>query len=330
MGLKTHTLTSPATNEWVDWVDLPGAQALVDINILNRGFESARMMLALADKSRNMLTSPAGVEAQKIGDHGHGRRAAALIGSGTDGTVDVRVAQPGLEGNEYTVEVITTQISNQPLTANLIGEEDKDLRIILATDSEGALDDDANKASLVAAIIETLEKNEEPVFVAEASGTGEAPLTGEEEQKLFQGGVAGKDYSYKVSALDASGETLASEAVLVEDCHPEMNEDYYVSLAWEEVPGAVSYKVYGRIEHAEIALAEVAEPAYTDKMLHYLGENPSWVNTTGLKARLWEGELNARFLLEITGRKFLLDGATKLIVQVSQPGVDFTAFGAEA
>lgn len=330
MGLKTHTLTNPATYEWLDWVNAAGAQALVDVNILNRGFVSARIILALADKNRNMLEVPSNVQAVKMGDHGHGRRAVALIGSGTDGTVEIRVKKPGVEGNEYTVEVITTVITNQPLTASLIGEENKDLRIILATDSDGNLDNDANKASLVAAAIEVIEKDGEQVFVAEASGTGEAPLTEEEEQKSFQDGVAGKDYAYRVSALDASGETLASQAVILEDCHPNMNEDYYVALSWGGVTGATGYKVYGRLENAEVALAEVSEPFYEDKMLDYLGENPPWANTTSLKCRLWEGELNARFLLEIIGRKFLLDEDTKFIAQVSEPGVDFTAFGAEA
>lgn len=332
MGLKTYTMTNPNTYEWLDLVNDEGAKALVDMNILNRGFISTRIILALSDKNRNMLAPPQNFQATKVGDHGHGRRASAVIGSGIDGEVDVRVKKPGLEGNEYTIEVITTTITDQPLTANIVGEKNKDLRIILGTDSIGALNNIANTATLVAAAIESLQIDGEQIFVANSSGTGETPLSSEEAKKLFQDGVEGKNYSYKVTALDDSGETLATDIVTLEDCHPNMNEEYYINLSWDEVLGAKGYKVYGRIENSEIALAELDldTTSYDDKMLDYLGENPPWANTTGLKSRLWEGELNARFIFEIIGRKFLLDENTKLVVQVTEKDVDFTVFGADA
>ncbi len=332
MGLKTYTMTNPNTYEWLDWVNDEGAKAIVDINILNRGFSSARVILALADKDRKILEAPSNFQAIKVGDHGHGRRAAAVIGSGINGAVDVRVKKPGLEGNEYTIEVITTPLTDQPLTANIIGEENKDLRIILATDSTGDLNTDANKASLVAAAIENIQIDGEQIFVAEVNGTGEELLTIEETKKLFHGGVEGKDYAYRVTALDDSGETLASEIFILTDCHPSMNDEYYINLSWSPVIGARTYKVYGRIENSEIALAELDAniTSYDDKMRDYLGENLPWANTTGLKSRIWEGELNARFIFEIIGRKLLLDENTKLIAQVTEKDIDFTAFGADA
>lgn len=332
MGLKTYTKTNPKTYEWIDWVNDIGEKAIVDLNILNRGFASTRIILALADKNRNMLESPQNLKALKVGDHGHGRRSAAVIGSGIDGLIDVRIKKPGLEGNKYTIEVITTSITNQPLTANIIGEENKDLRIILATDGSGILSNSSNKAKLVAVAIEALQINGEQIFVAEASGTGETPLVKEEVKKQFNGGVEGKDYSYKITALDDSGETLCSNTVTLTDCHPNINNDYYISLSWNPVLGAKGYKVYGRIEDSEVALAELDENTtnFNDKMMDYLGENPPWVNTTGLKSRLWEGELNARFIFEMIGRKVLLDENTKLIFQITEKDIDFTAFGADA
>jgi hypothetical protein len=192
-----------------------------------------------------MLGSPSNLMGEKVGDHGNGRRAVAIIGTGANGTVDVRVKKPGLEGNKYTIEVITTTITNQPLTANLIGDKGQDLRLILATNSSGQLDGSANTANQVAAAFNDLTLNGEQIFVAEAGGNGGSSLTAAVPKKPFQGGVEGKDYAYKISALDDSGETLASDTIVLQDCHPAMNDDYYIGLSWDPVPGAKGYKRRG-------------------------------------------------------------------------------------
>lgn len=148
------------------------------------------------------------------------------------------------------------------------------------------------------------------------------------KEGLHSGGV--NSYSYRVSAVDDSGETLASSAVLIENCLNDFTDTDYVSLSWNAISGANKYRVYGRTSGTEQLLVEVETNAYNDKMEDYLGGNSALYNTTQLKARLWEGELSAKTALEVTGRKFLLDSNTKIIAYVDENYVDLVAFGADA
>lgn len=196
---------------WRDWVNEPTSVAVVGFSVYNRSQAHARLIIALADKNRQMLSTPTGLTATKIGTHQNG----------------------------------TTQCS------------------------------------------------------------------------------------YRVSAIDHTGETLASEAVVVNDCRDVFDEENYIKLTWDAVPGAIGYRIYGRKAGAEVLLAEVHEVTeYDDKMEQYLGDALPSVNTTQLKARIFDGILEARYILK-SQEKLILDDTEKLIVLVDGRNFEFMATGVE-
>jgi len=61
-----------------------------------------------------------------------------------------------------------------------------------------------------------------------------------------QGSAGSTAYSYRVSALNAAGETLASSAVAIANGNATLNATNFNRLTWNTVAGATSYNVYGR------------------------------------------------------------------------------------
>lgn len=61
-----------------------------------------------------------------------------------------------------------------------------------------------------------------------------------------QGTTGSTAYSYRVSALNAAGETLASSAVAIANGNATLNATNFNRLTWNTVSGATSYNIYGR------------------------------------------------------------------------------------
>ncbi|MEB0001592.1 hypothetical protein QN357_01405 [Cryobacterium sp. RTC2.1] len=77
------------------------------------------------------------------------------------------------------------------------------------------------------------------------------------------GTLAAGTYGYRVSALIGTSETLAAATITATTT----STTGMVTLYWLPVPGATSYKVYGRTSGSELLMATVAAPA------------TSWVDT---------------------------------------------------
>lgn len=74
------------------------------------------------------------------------------------------------------------------------------------------------------------------------------------------GTLAAGTYYYRVSALNWRGETLACAEV----ASAAIVDNKSVDLSWDAVPGAASYKVYGRTTGAELYIANPTTNSYTD------------------------------------------------------------------
>lgn len=75
------------------------------------------------------------------------------------------------------------------------------------------------------------------------------------------GTLAAGTYSYRVSATNAAGETLASTATAITTTGATST----VTVNWGAVAGATGYKVYGRVAGSELLIASVgAVTTYTD------------------------------------------------------------------
>lgn len=135
-------------------------------------------------------------------------RAETSVGSGANGTVTIRVNEPGTNGNGYTVAVVLGVGSNRPLITELVGvaENPRNLVITLGTNRAGGLSSSKNTATRVAAAINKL-----PAFTATASGTGGTALTVAEAQKNFGSGA---------NRLRDSANTAGLVASAVRECDP--------------------------------------------------------------------------------------------------------------
>jgi hypothetical protein len=64
-------------------------------------------------------------------------------------------------------------------------------------------------------------------------------------------------YYYRVSAINAAGETLAFAEVSQATGTGGTGDEHVITVAWEEVEGASGYRVYGRATGAQELMAEV-------------------------------------------------------------------------
>ena len=104
------------------------------------------------------------------------------------------------------------------------------------------------------------------------------PVTVTPTASATGGTLAAGTRSYRVSALNALGETLASTAATAVTTGVTAS----VSVAWSTVAGATSYKVYGRAAGAELLMANPAASPFVDTgSVTPAGALPA-TNSTGL------------------------------------------------
>lgn len=72
-----------------------------------------------------------------------------------------------------------------------------------------------------------------------------------------QGTPGGTTYSYKITALNARGETVASSAGTTSTGNATLNGSNFNRLTWSAVTGAVAYRIYGRTSGNEFYMATV-------------------------------------------------------------------------
>ncbi len=124
---------------------------------------------------------------------GTGTAALASIGAGTNGTVNLAAATPGVAGNAFTVEVVAGVGNNVAMSVAYAAPA---FTVTLGTDGGGALDPTKNAATLIAAAAAWAANG----VTATASGTGADPLTGAEGPTTFVGGAEAITAAGKVNA----------------------------------------------------------------------------------------------------------------------------------
>lgn len=81
----------------------------------------------------------------------------------------------------------------------------------------------------------------------------QVPVAGTPVSSAHLGGLGAGTYSWRVSAINAVGETLASAAVGIVN----FLANRKFTIPWGEVAGATGYKVYGRTAGSELLIATV-------------------------------------------------------------------------
>ena len=88
-------------------------------------------------------------------------------------------------------------------------------------------------------------------------------------------------YSYKVTALSSTGETLASIPFIITNGNSTLSSVNYVRIIWSKVPYAVSYNVYGRTLNEDKLIANVIGIHYDDIGNASQNISSPSINTTG-------------------------------------------------
>lgn len=71
-------------------------------------------------------------------------------------------------------------------------------------------------------------------------------------------------YSYRVSALNSFGETLASEAVVISNGNSTLSANNFIRISWQPNSYATSFKVYGRTVNNELLISTVNNTYFDD------------------------------------------------------------------
>lgn len=71
-------------------------------------------------------------------------------------------------------------------------------------------------------------------------------------------------YSYRVSALNSYGETLASDPVVIGTGNATLSTSNFIRVSWQYIEFCSSYKVYGRTVNGELLLATVYDTYFDD------------------------------------------------------------------
>ena len=71
-------------------------------------------------------------------------------------------------------------------------------------------------------------------------------------------------YSYRVSALNSFGETLASDAVIISNGNSVLSSTNFIRISWQPNSYATSFKIYGRTVNNELLIATVNNTFFDD------------------------------------------------------------------
>jgi hypothetical protein len=102
---------------------------------------------------------------------------------------------------------------------------------------------------------------------------------------IVTAGAAGAThYAYRVSALSASGETLASAEATVLTGNAALSAANSNTVSWAPVPGAVSYNIYGRLPGAGQLLGNTDTLSFKDDGSAVPGSAPPIHNLSGVNS----------------------------------------------
>jgi hypothetical protein len=71
-------------------------------------------------------------------------------------------------------------------------------------------------------------------------------------------------YSYRVSALNTYGETLASDPVVIGNGNSVLSSTNFIRVSWQAIEFSTSYKIYGRTVNNELLIATVYDNYFDD------------------------------------------------------------------
>jgi hypothetical protein len=92
-------------------------------------------------------------------------------------------------------------------------------------------------------------------------------------------------YSYKITALNEYGETLASNAITTNTGNGTLSSSNFTRIFWDWVPKATSYKVYGRSNNSYLLITQTIYNHFDDTGIYTPSGSLPSINSTGYDYR---------------------------------------------
>lgn len=142
-----------------------------------------------------------------------------------------------------------------------------------------------------------------------------------------QGTAGTTTYSYKLTAVNARGETIASIASTTALGNVVLNSTDFNRITWDAVSGAVLYRIYGRLDGNEKYLGETDSLTFDDIGSITPTNFPPKVNTTHIKFRLLQDNIATLEQINSENERIALMPNDSLVVYVDNSFIDIIAFG---
>lgn len=142
-----------------------------------------------------------------------------------------------------------------------------------------------------------------------------------------QGTAGNTEYSYKVTAVNTRGETIASTAAITSTGNATLDSVNFNRITWDAVSGAVEYNVYGRLSGLEQYIGTVTTTTFDDTGTSIPANYPPSINTTHIKFRFVQKAIEASGFIESVSERIGLTSGDSLVVFSDGTKVDIIAFG---
>ncbi len=142
------------------------------------------------------------------------------------------------------------------------------------------------------------------------------------------GGTGSTTYSYRISAVNAKGETLASTKTTIANGVASLDVSHYNIIGWDAVTDAVKYRIYGRTEDSEQYLGESATNSFNDTGSSAYPANDNYlipfVNTTSMYVRMYPDDyiLSSKYTLSDDSKILGMTTSYRLMIASDNAEVD--------
>lgn len=142
-----------------------------------------------------------------------------------------------------------------------------------------------------------------------------------------QGTTGTTSYSYRVSAENVRGETLASDAVTITTGNINLDAENFNRISWDAVSGATNYNIYGRKSGTEYFIGSTTETQFDDIGNITPSYAPPIINTTHVIFSLLQDNIGSNVMATSENERILLQEGDSIEIFTDTDKVNIILFG---
>ncbi len=203
------------------------------------------------------------------------------------------ISDSSATSNNYAINISNSSISNTQLSGNALGAGGTIRDLGTGTTYVNQAGDTGHLTVRTAGAY-SINTNTSTSSLTVQGGMSNIQLPSPAQPTVATVGTAGTtSYSYVVSALDGTGETLPSTVRTIATGNATLTGVNYNTITWVQVPGAVQYKIY--------RTASAGTPASTGLISTVTSANTTSFNDTGIAAGAAASGVNTTGGISIAG-----------------------------